>query len=566
MLFPASVETSAYYFYDKMSNDQFRESAVKGKVYLVGAGPGDIGLLTVKGLRCLQKAEVVIYDFHLNAQVLNYINHDAEFIYAGKRGGHHTMTQDEINDILVQKANEGKIVCRLKGGDPFIFGRGGEEAEALSKERIEFEVVPGVSSSVAAPAYAGIPLTHRLYSSSFAVIPGYEDNNKNESTIEWSKLATGIGTLVFLMAVKNIDLITQKLIENGRSPDTPVAVVRWGTRPEQRTIIGTLKNIVELVKEKEIKPPAVMVVGDVVKLRESLKWYEKKPMFGHRILITREHTEGFEPLEELGAEVIEYPTIEIVPPESYDELDESIDKIGTYDWLIFTSRNGVKYFFKRFLEKDRDIRDLKGIKICAIGTKTSEEIKKYGIKTDLIPDEFRAEGLIEAFMKEAEKIRGLEAKKNTQFTTSQLLNFSTSQSLRGLKILLPRAEKAREIFPEKIRELGGKIDVPVAYRTIKPESRGKRLRRFLREGKISIATFTSAATFNNFREIMGKDADELLKGVTIAVIGPVTAKAVEKAGLKVDIMPKEATIEAMVLKIIEWISGGQDRRFIEKGD
>jgi uroporphyrinogen III methyltransferase/synthase len=532
---------------------------MKGKVYLVGAGPGDIGLLTVKGLRCLQKAEVVIYDFHLNAQVLNYINHDAEFIYAGKRGGHHTMTQDKINDILIQKAKEGKLICRLKGGDPFVFGRGGEEAVALSREGIEFEVVPGVSSSVAAPAYAGIPLTHRLYSSSFAVIPGYEDINKNESTIEWSKLATGVGTLVFLMAVKNVDLITQKLIENGRSPDTPVAVIRWGTRPDQRTIVGTLKDIGGIIKERDIKPPAVMVVGDVVKLRESLKWYEKKPMFGHRILVTREHIEGFEPLEELGAEVIEFPTIEIVPPESYDELDESIDKIGTYDWLIFTSRNGVKYFLKRFFEKDRDIRELKGIKICAIGTKTAKEIKKYGIKTDLIPDEFRAEGLIEAFVKEGSK--------KTALPQPPLAKGGLEGGvLKGMRFLLPKAEVAREVFPERVRKLGGEIDTPVAYRTVKPESRGKRLRRFLKEGKISIATFTSAATFNNFREIMGKDADELLKRGAIAVIGPVTAKAVENAGLKVDIMPKEATIEAIVEEIIKWISGERDRRFNEESD
>src|SRR4030043_2351947 len=348
------------------------KTAMLGKVYKGGAGPGDIGLLTIKGLRCLQKAEVVVYDFHLNAQVLNYINHDAEFIYAGKRGGHHTLTQDEINDILVEKAKKAKIICRLKGGDPFVFGRGGEEAEALSKAGIEFEVVPGVSSAIAAPAYAGIPLTHRLYSSSFAVIPGYEDTTKNESTIEWSKLATGVGTLVFLMAVKNVALITQKLIENGRSPVTPVAVIRWGTRPGQRTIVGTLKDIGGIIKERDIKPPAVMVVGDVVRLRESLKWYEKKPMFGHRILVTREHIEGFEKLAELGSEIIEFPTIQIVPPESYDELDRSIGKKQAYDWLIFTSRNGVKYFFKRFFEKDRDIRDLKGIKICAIGTKTAE--------------------------------------------------------------------------------------------------------------------------------------------------------------------------------------------------
>lgn len=512
----------------------------KGKVYLVGAGPGDIGLLTVKGMKCLQRADVVIYDFHLNAQALNYINHAAEFIYAGKRGGHHTMTQDEINKVLVKKAMEGKVVCRLKGGDPFVFGRGGEEAEVLAKEGIEFEVVPGVSSAIAAPAYAGIPITHRLYSSSFAVIPGYEDTTKENSAIDWAKLATGVGTLIFLMAVKNIDILVKKLIENGRSPDTPVAVIRWGTRPEQKTIVGTLRNIIELVKEKDIKPPAVMVVGDVVKLRDTLMWYEKKPMFGHRILITRGHSGGFEPLEELGAEIIEFPTIEILPPDDYAELDKAIDKIETYNWLIFTSGNGVKYFLKRFMEKDKDIRDLKGIKICAIGTKTEAEIKKYGMKVDIIPEEFNAEGLIKSFIPPNPPL--------TKGGTEGGVDF---KPLKGIKILLPRAEKAREVFPEKVKELGGKVDVPVTYRAVKPEMHGKRLKRFLKEGRISIATFTSAATFNNFREIIGEEA-ELIKGVTIAVIGPVTAKAVEKAGLKVNIMPEKATIEAMVEEIIKW--------------
>jgi uroporphyrinogen III methyltransferase/synthase len=513
---------------------------MRGKVYIVGAGPGDIGLLTVKGLQCLQKADVVIYDFHLNAQILNYINHNAEFIYAGKRGGHHSMTQDEINRLLIKKAEEGKIICRLKGGDPFVFGRGGEEAEALAEHGIEFEVVPGVSSSIAAPAYAGIPLTHRLYSSSFAVIPGYEDPSKEKSNIEWSKLSTGVGTLVFLMAIKNIDIVTQKLIENGRSPETPVAVIRWGTRSDQKTITGTLKDIVGLVKEKDIRPPAVMVVGDVVKLRESLMWYEKKILFGYRILITREHSGGFEPLEELGAELIEFPTIEIIPPEDYSELDSTIESIETYDWLIFTSRNGVKYFFQRFFEKDRDIRDLKGIKICAVGSKTADEIRKYGIKVDLIPEEFSSEGLIKAFSSYPSAYR----EKSQQ---------QGSEILKGLKFLLPRAEKAREIFPDKIKELGGHIDLPIAYRAVKPEIHGKRLKRFLKEGRISIATFTSAVTFNNFLDIIGEDAIELLKGVAIAVIGPVTAKAVEKKGFKVDIMPEKATIEALVEEIIKWV-------------
>lgn len=504
-----------------------------GVVYLVGAGPGDIGLVTVKGLRCLQKAEVVIYDFHLNAQILNYISHDAEFIYAGKRGGHHTMTQDQINAAIVDKAREGKIVCRLKGGDPFVFGRGGEEAQVLAGAGIRFEVVPGVSSSVAAPAYAGIPLTHRLYSSSFAVIPGYEDTTKEESAIDWSKLATGVGTLVFLMAVKNIDVLSRKLIENGRPAETPVAVIRWGTRPDQRTLVGTLSNIADLVREKDIRPPAVMVVGDVVKLRDELNWYEKRPMFGHRVLVTREHSTGFEPLAELGAEIVRFSTVEVAPPESWEALDRSIDRIDSYHWLIFTSANGVKYFFMRLFDRGVDIRELKGLKICAIGTRTAAEVKKFGIRVDLIPEKFRAEGLIDAFT----KLHGAE-------------------SLKGVRFLLPRAEVAREIFPEKVRELGGEIDVPFAYRAVKPELHGKRLKRFLKEGKVTIATFTSAATFRNFLEIMGEDAHYLLNDVAIAAIGPVTARAVEKAGLKVRVMPEEATVEAMVEEIRKWATAG----------
>lgn len=501
-------------------------STCPGKVYLVGAGPGDIGLLTVKGLKCLRKAEVVVYDFHLNAQILNYIRDEAELIYAGKRGGRHEMTQDEINEVLVQKAKEGKLICRLKGGDPFVFGRGGEEAEVLAGHGIEFEIVPGVSSSVAAPAYAGIPLTHRLYSSSFAVIPGYEDTTKEESAIDWTRLATGVGTLVVLMAVKNLNMLVERLIANGRSPDTPVAVVRWGTRPDQKTVVSTLSGIVAEVHANEIKPPAVVVIGDVVRLRERLKWYENKPMFGHRVLVTRENAGGFELLAELGAEILEFPTIEIAPPESWDELDAAISRVESYHWIIFTSANGVRYFLRRLSELDRDIRDLRGIRICAIGPKTAAEVRRAGMKVDLVPEEFHAEGLVNAFR-------------------------NPGGDLRGLRLLLPRAEVAREVFPKKVKEMGGEIDIPVAYRAVKPETYGRRLKRFLREGKITIATFTSAATFTNFCDIVGSEAGELLRDVKIAAIGPVTAGAIEAAGLAVHIMPDEATIEAMAAEILK---------------
>lgn len=515
-------------------------SGRKGVVYLVGAGPGDIGLLTVKGLRCLRMADVVVYDFHLNAQILNYIDHDAEFIYAGKRGGRHTMSQEDINRVIVDKALEGRVVCRLKGGDPFVFGRGGEEAEALSRAGVEFEVVPGVSSAVAAPAYAGIPLTHRKYSSSFAVIPGYEDTTKENSAIDWSLLATGVGTLVFLMAVKNIRTLTEKLMEHGRPPETPVAVVRWGTRADQETIVSTLSDIARVVSENDIRPPAVMVVGEVVRLREALGWFEKKPLFGMRVLVTRENSRGFEPLEDLGAEVIEFPAVMVVPPGSWEEMDRAVDgflghlaegpeeKGSRGSWLVFTSANGVRYFFQRYLERGLDIRELKGVSICAVGSKTARRLRDLGLGVDLVPDEFRAEGLVESFKK------------------------LSGGDLKGVRFLLPRAEKGREVFPDAVRELGAVIDVPPAYRAVMPSRRPKRLKQFLREGRVTVATFTSGATFKNFMDIMGAEADELLKGVAIAVIGPVTKKSVEKAGLAVDIMPGEATIEAMVQEIIRW--------------
>jgi uroporphyrinogen III methyltransferase / synthase len=508
----------------------------KGKVYLVGAGPGDIGLLTIKGLRCLERAEVIVYDYHLNAQVLNYVRQSAEFIYAGKRGGHHAMTQDEINAALLQKAKEGKIVCRLKGGDPFVFGRGGEEAEVLAQEGIEFEVVPGVSSVIAAPASAGIPLTHRDYSSSFAVITGNEAATKKDSSISWPYLASTHDTLVFLMAVKNISGITDRLMESGRSAQTPVAVVRWGARPDQETVVGTLETIARMVEEKQLRPPAVMVVGDVVSLRQKLQWYEKKPLFGHPILITREYGPDYVPLEDMGAEIFEFPTIRIEPPESYDELDTTIGRISSYQWLVFTSANGFRYFLDRYLGTGHDIRDLKGLRICAIGIKTAEAVRKTGIGVDLVPEQYHAEGLTKAFA-----------------------DLSIGGGLKGVRILLPRAESAREIFPDEVRAAGGEVDTPPVYRAVKPEKHGKRLKRFLFEGRISIATFTSSATFTNFVDMVGGGALPFLQKVTIAAIGPVTKKTIEKAGLSVAIMPEEATIEAMVAEIIGWAGQKKDR-------
>jgi uroporphyrinogen III methyltransferase/synthase len=506
-----------------------------GKVYLVGAGPGDIGLMTIKGLRCLQRADVVVYDFHINAQILNYVRQGAEFIYAGKQGGHHALTQDEINQALLDRARQGKIVCRLKGGDPFVFGRGGEEAEVLARQGIPFEIIPGVSSVTAVPACAGIPLTHREYASSFAAITGNEAATKSASSVYWSGLAKSYETLVFLMGVKNIATISRKLIKGGKSADTPVAVIRWGTRPDQETIVGTLGDITRLVKESTMRPPAVMVVGNVVNLRQVLAWYEKKPLFGHRILITREYSSDYEPLEELGAEIFEFPTIRIVPPASYKELDAAIHRIEEYHWIVLTSANGVRFFMERFFNKGRDVRDLKGLKLCAVGSKTADAVRAYGMKVDLVPDEFNAEGLVESL--------------------NQM--YGSPDRLKGVRFLLPRAERARELFPDRVKALGGKIDTPVAYRAVKPDKHGKLLKRFLMEGKISVATFTSGATFTNFIDIMGSDAVPFLKRIAIAAIGPVTRRTIEKSGLKVDILPQEATIRAMVDAIIKWATGKQ---------
>ena len=513
----------------------------KGKVYLVGAGPGDAGLLTIKGLRCLKRADVVVYDYHVNAQILNYVSPGAEFIYAGKRGGHHAMSQEEINRTLVDKAGEGKSVCRLKGGDPFVFGRGGEEAEVLFDEGIEFEIVPGVTSVVAAPASAGIPLTHRDYSSSFAVVTGNEAATKSGSSISWPNLASSFETIVFLMGVKNIGMISERLIEAGKPSDTPAAIIRWGARPDQETVVATLGTIAHVAGEKGIRPPAVMVVGNVVELRKKLQWYEKKPLFGHRILITREYSADYEPLEELGAEIFEFPTVRIVPPTSYADLDHAIEHIGDYHWLVFTSVNGFRFFMDRYLQRGLDIRDLKGVRLCAIGTKTAAVVTSSGMKVDLVPEAFHSEGLAQAFSR-----------------------LSANGELKGQRFLMPRAEEAREVFPDAVRSLGGRIDTPAAYRAVKPERHGKRLKRFLFEGRISIATFTSSATFTNFIEMVGNDALPFLSNVVIAAIGPVTRKTIEASGLTVAIMPEQATNEAMVARIAQWVADKKERDSGEK--
>ncbi len=505
----------------------------KGKVYLVGAGPGDPGLFTLKGRECLEKAEVVVYDNLVNEELLGFTGAGAELIYVGKRGGHHTLKQAEINRLLVEKALEGRKVVRLKGGDPFIFGRGGEEAKELADGGIEFEVVPGVTSAVSVPAYAGIPLTYRGYTSTVAFVTGHEDPTKESSDVVWEKLAAFAGTLVFLMGVGNLPKIAENLMAHGRGPETPAAVIQNGTGPGQKTVVGNLGDISRRAKEASVKPPAIIVVGEVVGLRKWLNWFETKPLFGRSIVVTRAREQASDfvaMLRELGARCIEFPTIEVRPPESWKPLDQAIQRLEQYGWLIFTSVNGGRFFLQRLHGLGKDVRELKGIMIAAIGPKTAQFWENIGIKPDLIPNEYRAEAVVEAM----EKV-----------------------GIKGARILLPRAEEAREVLPEALSRLGAVVDVVPAYRTVKPKSNVEEVKALLAKGEIHMVTFTSSSTVRNFVEMFSPELSNLkrwMERVAVACIGPITANTAREKGFSVHVMPEQYTIEALTGKIMEYFS------------
>jgi len=506
----------------------------KGIVYLIGAGPGDPALLTIKGKEYLEKADVIIYDYLVNPILLRYAKEGAEKIYVGKEMGHKEMPQSEINRLLIDKAKTGNVVARLKGGDPFIFGRGGEEAEELAKFEIPFEIVPGITSASAVPAYAGIPLTHRDFTSSFIVATGHEDPGKEKSNLSWEALAK-TATVVFLMGVRNIEENMKKLIEHGKSPDTPVALITWGTFPRQQTITGTIGEIGKIVKERKIKPPGVIVVGEVVSLRKTLNWFEKKPLFGKRILITRARKQAsvlVNLLHEQGAEVIEFPTIEIVPPKSWDDMDRAIKGLSTYDWIVFTSVNGVFSFFERLRNKGRDVRDLKGIKIATIGEQTAKAVEDFGLNVDMVPDDFRAEGVIEGF-------------KETD--------------IKGRKILIPRAKEAREILPLELERMGAEVDVVAAYETKKPDSKEiEEVREMLKKGRIDIITFTSSSTVKNFLSMLGRDT-KTFAGPVVACIGPITAEPLKELGIEPEIICRKYTIEELVREIVDYFENVKNK-------
>ena len=507
-----------------------------GKVYLVGAGPGDPGLITVRGKRLIEKAEVVVYDYLASKKLLKHAPESAELIYVGKKGGvKHTFTQKEINQMLVDHAKDGKRVVRLKGGDPFIFGRGGEELEELHKAGALFEVVPGVTSATAAATYAGIPITHRDYTASVSFVTGHEDPSKEKSTIDWSKLATATGTLVVYMGIKNLPNIVDNLIKHGRDAKTPVAVVRWASTPEQRSVTGTLETIVDLVHDTGIKPPALIIVGEVVALRETIDWYEKRPLFSKNILVTRTREQASDlvaGLEEYGANCIESSTINIKPVDSYDVFDGELERLTEYHWILFTSLNGVKYFFERLYSKGMDARDLKGPDIAAVGKSTADLLLHYGINADLIPSTFTGEGLVESLL---------------------------DQVVEGRNILIPRALHGREILPETLRGAGAQVTIAPIYQNCPAEGDTEKLLAELRDDGISMVTFTSSSTVRNFLALLGTtNIDEiknLLQGVRIAAIGPITAKTITDSGLKVDVQPDEYTISAMIEAIVDYYSG-----------
>ncbi len=522
-----------------MDKDNKKSSAAKisgksdqGKVYLVGAGPGDPGLITIRGREILEKAEVVIYDYLAGKKLLKHVPADAEFIYAGKKGGcKHTHTQEEINEMLVERAKRGKRVVRLKGGDPFIFGRGGEELEEVVKAGLNYEAVPGVTSASAAATFAGVPITHRRFTASVAFITGHEDPTKDKSSIAWDKISTGVGTLVFYMGIKNLPSITEKLIKNGRDPKTPVAVVRWASMPDQRSVVGTLDNIAEIVKKEGIKPPALTIVGDVVTLRDTINWYENRPLFGRRILITRTRDQASDlvsRLEELGAECLEYATIAIAPPDSWEVLDQALTDLRRYQWILFTSIHAIHAFFGRLYEKNLDARALNGCRLGAVGTVTAECLEKYGIKADLLPEKFTGEGLAAAL---------------------------EGAGVQGAEILLPRALEAREVLPERLEVAGARVTIAPVYRNVIPEGYDDKLRAELVENGVDMVTFTSSSTVNNFIHMLGVDDKELarlLAKTRIAAIGPITGKTVAEHGLKVDVQPETYTIAAMVDAILEY--------------
>jgi uroporphyrinogen III methyltransferase / synthase len=495
------------------------ENSKQGQCFLVGAGPGDLQLVTLGAKQCIEHADVIVYDYLCNPEMLRWARESAELIFAGKKAGSHTLSQEEINALLVQKTREGNKVVRLKGGDPFLFGRGGEEAQALAEAGLPFVIVPGVTSAIAGPAYAGIPVTHRGKNSHVTFFTGHEDPEKTGSAIDFAALAKLGGTQVMLMGVERIQAIANEMMANGARKDLPVALIRWATTGRQQTLVGTVENIAARAVAAEFSAPAVAVFGDVVELRDKLNWFEDRPLSGKRIVVTRTRTQAgvlTKQLCDLGADVIELPTIRIEPPTDLRAFAELVQDAHSYDWIVFTSPNGVNAFFDLFYKLYDDAREIGGARIAAIGPATAQRIKDFHLKVDLQPEEFVAESLVRAFRKEGD--------------------------VENLRILIARAEKARDLLPRELSALGAIVDEGFAYRTV-PETRddiGAR-RRLLEEGA-DLITFTSSSTVENFLAL-GLPWPAKMQ---VASIGPITSKTARERGLEVAIEARPHDIPGLV--------------------
>ncbi len=499
---------------------------MKTIVYLVGAGPGDPGLITQKALTLISNANAIVYDYLSNPTLLKNAKASCILVNAGKRLGFKAMSQDQINKKLVSLAKKGiGPVVRLKGGDPLLFGRGGEEAEYLEKNRIKFEIVPGVTSALAVPAYAGIPITHRDITSTVSLVTGHEDPLKNKSSIDWPGLAKS-KSIVFLMGTKNLRSNIENLIANGMSKKTPIAAIQWGTYARQKTVIGNLENIDEKIKKGNIKSPSIIVIGEVCKLRSKINWFENKPLFGKKIVVTRARKDASNLVNKIfenGGEAIEIPTIEIKPLKTKSTLD-TIKKINDYDWIIFTSVNGVSQFFKNFFSEFDDIRSLGNIKIAAIGSETARNINSYGLKVNLVPRKFIAEALV------------------SEFKTRKISN---------QKILIPRAKGSREILVDELKSLGNKIKELKIYESIAPKSNIKRdINAQIIKNNIYGITFTSSSTVHNFFKYVSPNSLKKEKQIKFFCIGPITAQTLINYGFKATKIAKKFTIENLLKEII----------------
>jgi uroporphyrinogen III methyltransferase / synthase len=492
----------------------------KGIVYLVGAGPGDSGLMTRRSLELIAEADAILHDRLIPPGALDQVKPDAELVYVGKQPGGHTMRQEEINELLVRFGREGKRVVRLKGGDPFVFGRGGEEAQALHEAGVAFEVVPGVTAGVAAPAYAGIPVTHRDEASAVAFITGHEDPSKPDTAIDWFALAAFPGTLVFYMGVGNIEGIARRLIEAGRAEDEPVAVVERGTLPGQRTVMGILADIDKRVEDAGVRPPAITLVGPVARLREQLHWLEERPLYGRSVVVTRARAQASglaARLVALGAQVVETPAIRIEPRPVAGEVRAAAEAIGEYALVCVTSPNGAALLMDALNETGKDARALSGTTVAAIGPGTAAELAKRGIRADVVPERSVAEALVEAL----EQV-----------------------PVTGRRVLVARAAEARDLLPDKLRERGAQVDVVALYDTVAERLTNEQVER---AADADYLTFTSSSTVRFFHDAGGRAGN----GTRVVSIGPVTSKTARELGITVDVEAERHDIDGLVEALLE---------------